>query len=127
MESHILLANIAPASNINAITQKDRSFSTLGVVLLELCFGHRLEEHRMFRNPAYAALKADPIIRQTVACEWLDDVQGEAADDYANAVAWTLKQSPAVLKDDKWREDFFQNVVQPLQRYYEYLHPTKNS
>ncbi|KAK3047848.1 hypothetical protein LTR09_010823 [Extremus antarcticus] len=70
----------------------------------------------MFRNPAYAALKADPIIRQTVACEWVDDVQGEAADDYANAVAWTLKQSPAVLKDDKWREDFFQNVVQPLQR-----------
>jgi hypothetical protein len=122
-----ILAEMSPSSTTTSNPQKDRSFSTLGIVLLELCFGYRLEEHRMWLNPGYTALRNDPIMRQTVACEWLDEVQGEAGEDYATAVDWTLKQSPAVLRDDKWREEFAQNVVQPLQRYYEYLHPTKNS
>ena len=81
----------------------------------------------MWRNPAYATLKNDPVMRQTVACEWLDEVEGEAGEDYSNAVNWTLRQAPAILKDDKWREEFAQNVVQPLQRYYEYLHPARSN
>lgn len=125
-EPYILarISSVTPQPSTHPTT-KDRSFSTLGIVLLELCFGSRLEDHKMWQNPGYAALKADPIMRQTVACEWLDDVQGEAGEDYANAVNWTLKQAPATLKDEKWREEFAQNVVQPLQRYYEYLHPSK--
>ncbi|KAK4501025.1 hypothetical protein PRZ48_006831 [Zasmidium cellare] len=103
--------------------KKDRSFSTLGIVLLELCFGTRLEDHHLWSNPAFSAGKADPMIRQAVACEWLEDVQGEAGEDYATAVNWTLRQAPIVIKDDKWRADFASNVVQPLQRYYEYLNP----
>ena len=86
--------------------KKDRSFSTLGIVLLELCFWKRLEEHPLWLNPVFAAGKADPMIRQTVACEWLADVQGEAGKDYATAVRWTLKQAPSMLKDDgqqSWR------------------------
>ena len=120
-----ILATILPANSVSATPVKDHSFSTLGIVLLELCFGSRLEDHNMWQNPAYAPLKADPNFRQTVARVWLDDVQGEAGEDYAMATQWTLTQSPAVTKDDKWREEFAQNVVQPLQRYYEYLHPTK--
>jgi hypothetical protein len=122
-----ILAQVEPTKNSAQAATKDRSFSTLGIVLLELCFGYRLEDHKMWQNPGYAPLKNDPIIRQTVACEWLDDVKGEAGEDYANAVNWTLHQAPAVLKDEKWREEFAQNVVQPLQRYYEYLHPSKGS
>lgn len=63
------------------------------------------------------------MIRQAVACEWMDDVQGEAGEEYATAVTWTLRQAPAIVKDGSWRADFAQNVVQPLQRYYEYLNP----
>jgi len=113
-----VLANLAASGNSNAAA-KDRSFSTLGIVLLELCFGIRLEEHRLWQNPIYVAGRADPMIRQAIACEWADEVSEEAGGDYALAVNWTLKQAPAVLKDDKWRIDFAQNVVQPLQRCYE--------
>ncbi|KAK5164620.1 uncharacterized protein LTR77_009826 [Saxophila tyrrhenica] len=121
-----ILANINPSNSNTLTSQKDRSFSTLGIVLLELCFGRRLEEHPMFLNSPYAALKADPIIRQTVACEWIDDATGEAGEEYAKAVKWTLQQSPALLKDDKWREEFAVNVVSPLREYYSYLHPSKD-
>jgi hypothetical protein len=103
--------------------QKDRSFSTLGIVLLELCFGHRLESHRLFQNPSYAANKADPMIRQAVACEWLDEVEDEAGGDYFVALNWTLKQAPAILKDENWRSEFAENVVFPLQRCYEAMRP----
>jgi hypothetical protein len=122
-----ILANVDSASNNSSAMKKDRSFSTLGIVLLELCFGCRLEGHKMWQTPGYAALQNDPMMRQTIACEWLDDVQGEAGEDYAKAVNWTLRQSPATLKNEQWREGFAQNVVQPLQRYYEYLHPSKTS
>jgi hypothetical protein len=122
-----ILANVDSASNNSSAMKKDRSFSTLGIVLLELCFGCRLEGHKMWQTPGYAALQNDPMMRQTIACEWLDDVQGEAGEDYAKAVNWTLRQSPATLKNEQWREGFAQNVVQPLQRYYEYLHPSKSS
>lgn len=120
-----ILAHVDSTTNNTLVAKKDRSFSTLGIVLLELCFGCRLEDHKMWQTPGYAALQNDPMMRQTVACEWLDEVQGEAGEDYANAVNWTLRQSPAMLKDEKWREEFAQNAVQPLQRYYEYLHPNK--
>lgn len=86
----------------NNILKKDRSFSTLGIVLLELCFGRQLEDHHLWSSPAFSAGIADPMIRQAVACEWLEEVLGEAGEDYATAVHWTLRQAPVVIKDDKW-------------------------
>ncbi len=103
--------------------QSNLSFLSLGIVLLELCFGQRFETHPLWQNPAYALLKSDASMRQSIACQWLKDVDGEAGEDYAFAVNWTLRQAPLVVRGNKWREDFAQNVVQPLQRHYEYLHP----
>ncbi|TKA63099.1 hypothetical protein B0A55_09554 [Friedmanniomyces simplex] len=97
------------------VSQSDQSFSTLGIVLLELCFGARFEDHPLWQHPAYASLKTDPNMRQVIACQWLRDVEGEAGDDYASAVNWTLRQAPLVGQTNRWREDFAQNVVQPLQ------------
>ena len=105
----------------------DSGFSTLAIVLLELCFGRRLEDHPMWESPGYGILQNDHNLRQTVAREWLKEVQEDAGQPYATAVSWALLQSPGVLKDERWREEFAQNVVQPLQRYYEYLHPSKTS
>ena len=124
-----ILANITATTqpNTNQLMTKDRSFSTLGIVLLELCFGRRLEDHKEWQKPGYAALMQDSNIRQAVACVWLEDVGEEAGPDYATAVNWTLRQAPAVLKDEKWREEFAQNVVQPLQRNFEHLRPNKSS
>lgn len=62
--------------------QKDRSFATLGISLLELCFGMLLEEHHLWEQPCFSQGKDNPIIRQAVASEWLDEVAGEAGPDY---------------------------------------------
>lgn len=53
-----------------------------------------------------------------VACEWLEDIQGEAGGDYANAVDWTLRQAPTTSTDGTWRKSFAGNVVEHLQRCY---------
>ncbi|KAK0935026.1 hypothetical protein LTR29_013440 [Friedmanniomyces endolithicus] len=118
-----VLTQFEAANNKPPTGQSDQSFSTLGIVLLELCFGTRFEDHHLWQNPAYAPLRSDPNMRQVIACQWLKDVEGEAGDDYASAVNWTLRQAPLVVQGNKWREEFALNVVQPLQRYYEYLHP----
>ena len=117
-----VLTQFEAANNKPPTGQSDQSFSTLGIVLLELCFGTRFEDHHLWQNPAYAPLRSDPNMRQVIACQWLKDVEGEAGD-YASAVNWTLRQAPLVVQGNKWREEFALNVVQPLQRYYEYLHP----
>lgn len=119
-----VLATISPTAK-QATSVEALSFSTLGIVLLELCFGTPFEDHKLWATPGYATLKAEDMIRQAVARKWLEDVMGEAGEDYAMATEWTLRQSPAVLRDEKWREEFAQNVVQPLQRCYEAFHPGK--
>ncbi|KAK3641617.1 hypothetical protein LTR56_011219 [Elasticomyces elasticus] len=103
----------------NAVPLEQNGFSQLGILLLELCFGKPLEEHKLWRSAAFTAGRNDPIIRHAVACNWLDtdgDVENEAGENYALAVDWTLKQAPKDAKDEGWRSDFVDNVVQPLQR-----------
>ncbi|WPH03870.1 Hypothetical protein R9X50_00675300 [Acrodontium crateriforme] len=107
--------------------QKDMSFATLGICLLELCFGMLLEEHHLWEQPCFAQGKNNPIIRQAVASEWLEEVAGEAGPEYAAALEWTLRSAPAVAgcgSSGKWRADFASMVIQPLQRCYEFMRPT---
>ena len=94
---------------------RDESFWTLGVVLLELCFGAPLEEHRLFADPNFARNPKDPFQRQAVAHDWANDVELEADADYACAVKWCLQQPPVTVNNIDWRKDFAQKVVQPLQ------------
>lgn len=94
----------------------DQTFWTLGVVLLELWFGELLEEHGLFTDPAYARNFEDPLVQRAVVYQWAQDVELDAGSDYACAVKWCLHQSPVSESDGKWRNDFAQNVVQPLQR-----------
>lgn len=104
---------------------KDDSFKSLGVLLLELCFGKPLDQHEIWQQPGFAMAKANPMMRHFVACEWLKHVEGEAGEQYAIAVRFCLHDAPATLKDDKWRNDFAQSVVWPLQQCYESMQPSK--
>ncbi|KAK4033528.1 hypothetical protein C8A01DRAFT_49909 [Parachaetomium inaequale] len=56
-------------------------FESLGIVLLELCFGKPIEVY-----PVWLKLRSDLL----AALEWLKDVTEEAGPDYADAVAWCL-------------------------------------
>lgn len=87
------------------------NFRALGTLLLELCFGKALDEHALWQQQAFASSNANPLLRHFVACEWLKDVEGEAGDQYANAVRFCLHQAPVVLNDEKWRLEFAQTVA----------------
>ena len=65
------------------------------------------------------------MMRHFVACEWSKDVEGEAGEQYASAVRFCLHQGPAVLQDEKWRTEFAQTVVWPLQQCYENMQPSR--
>jgi hypothetical protein len=107
-----------------ATTLEDR-FKSLGTLLLELCFGKPLDEHELWKQAGFAMAKANPMMRHFVAYEWSKEVEGEAGEQYANAVRFCLHQGPATLTDDKWRVDFAQAVVWPLQQCYESMQPSK--
>lgn len=109
-------------STTSTPSKPDRSFVSLGIVLLELCFGRRFDDCSFWSQPGFALLKDNPNMRLTMACQWLEDVEGDAGVDYASAVEWTLRQAPVAAKDNNWRLDFAENVVQPLARYCELLY-----
>ena len=104
---------------------KDDSFKALGTLLLELCFGKPLDQHVLWDQPGFAMAKTNPIMRGFVALDWLKDVEGEAGEQYANAVRYCLQEAPTSLKDEKWRIDFAQSVVWPLQQCHESMQPGK--
>ena len=106
-------------------TAKEDNFKALGALLLELCFGKSLDQHALWQQPGLTTMKTNPLIRQFVVNEWLKDVQGEAGEQYANAVRFCLQQAPTSLKDEKWRMDFAQSVVWPLQQCHESMQPSK--
>jgi hypothetical protein len=106
-------------------TAKDDSFKALGTLLLELCFGKSLDQHALWQQPGLTTMKTNPLIRQFVVSEWLKDVEGEAGEQYANAVRFCLQQAPTSLKDEKWRVDFAQSVVWPLQQCHESMQPSR--
>lgn len=97
---------------------RDQSFWTLGVVLLELCFGKLLEDHPLFADPSYPRNSKDPFQQHAVANEWAQDVELDADYAYSCVVKWCLQQSPAPGTTD-WRKEFAQHVLQPLQRLCE--------
>lgn len=103
--------------------RKDASFTSLGIVLLELCFDERFTGHKLWHN--YPGKENDSLIRLAIAQNWADRVAEEASEDYALAVKWALKEAPADTHTDSWRADFAQHVVQPLQRCCEFLRPRK--
>ena len=115
----------------SSYTSRDRSLTTLGILLIELCFGTALEDHEMRRQchtstppqQTNASLDLAATLDLAVALEWSRSVVEEAGETYADAVNWCLKGQCAGAGDGRWREDLFVNVVRPLQTCYEHLHP----
>lgn len=70
----------------------DRLLPTLGILLVELCFGIALEDTEMRQQYQNADLQTDATanlaaaLDLAVAMEWARSVAGEAGDAYADAV-----------------------------------------
>ena len=118
-----------PANPASSYASSDRSLATLGILLIELCFGTALEDHEMRRQyhssdgEQVAAPDLAAALDLAVALEWSQLVRGEAGETYADAVNWCLRGQMAGSKDDKWREELFANVVRPLQSCHEQMYP----
>ena len=108
----------APASGTD-----DRSaFASLGVILLELCFGTIIDTHPVrLKFPAGDEL-TKPSFDLLAAVEWQREVGEEAGPDYASAVDWCLLRSRKLGSDSDWRRGLLREVVQPLERCHKYLH-----
>lgn len=107
-------------TSTSSYASSDRSLPTLGILLVELCFGTALEDHEMRRQ--YHSSKNQAALDLAVALEWSRSVGGEAGETYAEAVNWCLRGRSLGAKDDRWREELFVNVVRPLQSCHEQLH-----
>ena len=104
----------------------DRLLPTLGILLIELCFGTTLESQDLRREYSKtmqggctSSADLDAALDLAVALEWSQSVAGEAGEDYHDAVQWCLRHQGSGAKDHKWRQDLFANVEAPLQSCHE--------
>jgi hypothetical protein len=102
----------APAPTTEAI-------SSLGIRLLELCFGSPLENnsYRKLLGPGDAF--SAPILDYAAAMQWSKMVSGEAGPKFADAIDWCLRAKE--YSDGSWRKDLWTKVVQPLVECHEHM------
>jgi hypothetical protein len=107
--------------------RNDRTLASLGIILLELCFGTALEEHETRRRYYYHPTSseevswavADPFLDMAAALEWFPRAVEEAGPEFADAIEWCLKSMSGSGKSDgkldRWRKELFEKVVLPLK------------
>lgn len=91
------------------------SVQLLGIMLLELCFGQRLEDHPSRPKYTAATPEEEQMLDLVVAMTWAKGVEDEAGYDYGAAVDWCLKGgSKNIQARGAWRDDIIKNVIIPL-------------
>ncbi|KAI8936693.1 hypothetical protein NX059_007085 [Plenodomus lindquistii] len=111
--SHTHLTSADPSTN-------DCNFHSLGILLLELCFGRRLEDHYLRKkHPSTTDAAAKHAFDVLAALEWSSLVNGEGGHEYARAVKWCFTGSTDRQKN--WRREIVANVVWPLSKCMEHF------
>ncbi|KAH7324281.1 hypothetical protein B0I35DRAFT_475541 [Stachybotrys elegans] len=95
------------------------NFYSLGIILLELCFGRRLEDHPMRKKHPAGTGEEKMAFDLMVALKWSCSVRDEGGDDYAAAVKWCF--TGANEDAGSWRGDVIDNVIRPLERCQEHF------
>ena len=101
--------------------QNDRSITTLGILLLELCFGRTLESHPVRAKYPVIEGQPNPYLDLAAALEWSEQVNEEAGPEFANAISWCLRSNCTNATNDEWRMELYENVVKPLHDCYQHL------
>ncbi|KAF2870784.1 hypothetical protein BDV95DRAFT_495558 [Massariosphaeria phaeospora] len=90
------------------------NFYALGILLLELCFGRRLEDLALRKKyPPTSDAAATHAFDVMAALKWSSSVSGEGGDDYAAAVKWCFMNAADI--ENNWRGEIVRNVVRPLE------------
>ncbi|KAF2003782.1 hypothetical protein P154DRAFT_460518 [Amniculicola lignicola CBS 123094] len=95
-----------------APTPPTEAISSLGIRLLELCFGSSLENNRFRKLLGPGDAISAPILDYAAAMQWSKMASDEAGPEFADAIDWCLraKEHP----DGSWRKDLWTKVIQPL-------------
>ena len=91
----------------------DRALSTLGIRLLELCFGTAIECHKIRQQLPAGDDTSTPMLDYAAALQWSRAVSEEAGPEFAEAIEWCLHGQ--ALRGDGWREDIVKHVIDPLE------------
>ncbi|RYP03945.1 hypothetical protein DL764_004779 [Monosporascus ibericus] len=99
LDQPYVVRNFAAApAKAAALDPQDIGVSSLGIVLLELCFGHVIEQHpsrlRLPSGEENETIKS--AFDLIAALEWLKEVNDEVGADFADAVEWCLAGPPSV-------------------------------
>lgn len=105
-----------PTSNA---APNENDFYALGIILLELCYGQRLEDHPFRRKYPAENGEANHAYDVLAALKWSKGVGDEGGDDYASAVKWCF--SGANVHKQSWRGAIIQNVIKPLEMCQEHF------
>jgi hypothetical protein len=98
----------------------DCNFYSLGILLLELCFGCRLEDHRLHKkHPSTTDIATKHALDVMAALKWSGSVSDEGGDDYATAVKWCF--TGVTDREKNWRGEIVRNVVRPLEKCMEHF------
>ena len=91
----------------------DCNFYSLGILLLELCFGQRLEDHPFRKKHPTNDADAKQAFDLMAALKWSQRVADEGGDDYASAVKWCFTGTSGA--GHSWRGEIIKNVIRPLE------------
>lgn len=93
----------------------------LGIMLLELCFGRIMEEQSWRKLLPVGENDQERAGFDVLAArEWQRHVNGEAGEDYAEAVSWCLGGNRSA-PPERWRQEMLRRVIHPLQNCRDYL------
>lgn len=100
----------------------DCNFHSLGILLLELCFGQRLEDHHLRQKHPAGFGEVKQALDLKAALKWSRIVGDEGGDDYAAAVRWCF--TGANNANSSWRSEIIRNVIRPLEICQEHFKAT---
>ncbi|THW33181.1 hypothetical protein D6D22_09240 [Aureobasidium pullulans] len=118
-----LRRNSASNSTPVPYTGFDLPFATLGVILLEVCFGLTLDDSPYRAKHLSPDGSTNPAQDREAAWEWAKNMVGESGQEYARAVQWCLEKWRVREDDPGWRAEFHSNVVEVLETAYKKTWP----
>ncbi|RYP70252.1 hypothetical protein DL771_005555 [Monosporascus sp. 5C6A] len=124
LDQPYVVRNFAAApAKAAALDPGDIGVSSLGIVLLELCFGYVIEQHpSRLRLPSGEENETiNSAFDLIAALEWLKEVNDEVGADFADAVEWCLAGYRTLPTDGSWKRQMLDKVIAPLDRCYNYL------
>jgi hypothetical protein len=90
------------------------NFYSLGILLLELCFGQRLEDHPLRKKHPTGVGEVKQAFDLMASLQWSRSVFDDAGHDYEAAVKWCF--TGANSANQPWRNEIIKNVIRPLEK-----------